>query len=368
LIDFNITATDGDARRGVLDTPHGSADTPVFMPVGTNATVKMIAPDRLAEAGSTIILGNAYHLALRPGEDVVSSFGGLHRFMSWPGPILTDSGGFQVLSLAKLRRIDDDGVEFRSHVDGSTIYLTPERAVQIQAALGADIIMCFDECVPYPVEHFAAQKAMQRTLDWASRGKQEHNNELQALFGIVQGSVYPDLRAECAHRLVEMDFPGYALGGCSVGEGQDLMNSVVEMTAPHLPEDKPRYLMGVGTPEDILGAVERGIDMFDCVMPTRNARGACAFSSRGKVRLRNLQYRLSDEPIDEACDCYTCRNFSRGYLRHLFIVKEGVAPILTSIHNIHFYHRLMQGIRNTIANKEFREFKRSFLRNYDSEA
>ena len=368
MIDFSITATDGGARRGVLVTPHGSADTPVFMPVGTNATVKMVAPDRLAEAGSTIILGNAYHLALRPGEDVISSFGGLHRFMNWSGPILTDSGGFQVLSLAKLRRIDDDGVEFQSHVDGSTIYVTPERAIQIQAALGADIIMCFDECVQYPVEHFAAQKAVQRTLEWASRCKQEHNNELQALFGIVQGSVYPDLRAECADRLVEMDFPGYALGGCSVGEGQDLMNSVIEMTAPHLPENKPRYLMGVGTPGDILGAVERGVDMFDCVMPTRNARGACAFSSRGKVRLRNLQYRLSDEPIDEECDCYACRNFSRGYLRHLFIVKEGVAAILTSIHNTHFYHRLMQGIRSAIVNKEFCEFKWSFLRNYDSEA
>jgi len=368
LIDFRLTTTDGGARLGVIDTPHGSADTPVFMPVGTNATVKMLTPDRLAGAGSTIVLANAYHLALRPGEDVVEHLGGLHRFMNWPGPILTDSGGFQVLSLAKLRRIDDDGVEFQSHIDGSTIHMTPERAIQIQAALGADVIMCFDECVPYPVEHYAAQKAMQRTLAWASRCKKEHQNDRQALFGIVQGSVYPDLRTECAQRLVEMDFPGYALGGCSVGEGKDLMNDVVEMTAVHLPETRPRYMMGVGTPENILDAVERGVDMFDCVMPTRNARGACAFSSAGKVRLRNLRHRVCDDPIDKTCDCYACRNFSRGYLRHLFIVKEGAASILTSIHNIHFYHNLMQGIRNAIANKEFREFKRRFLRNYDSEA
>ena len=368
MIDFRIITTDGDARLGVIETPHGPADTPVFMPVGTNATVKMVAPDRLARSGSTIILANAYHLTLRPGTEVVKHFGGLHRFMSWPGPILTDSGGFQVLSLAKLRRVDDDGVEFQSHVDGSTIFLTPERATRIQNALGADIIMCFDECVSYPVEHHAAQKAMERTLAWAQRCKSAHGEQQQALFGIVQGSVYPDLRVECARRLVEMDFPGYALGGCSVGEGPDLMNSAVEVTVPHLPANKPRYLMGVGTPKNILDGVERGVDMFDCVMPTRNARGACAFSSRGKVRLRNLQYRLCDEPIDDRCSCYACRNFTRGYLRHLFNVKESVAAILTSIHNIHFYQELMQGIRSAVKSGKFREFKRDFLRNYESEA
>ena len=368
LIDFKIIATDGNARRGVLDTPHGRAETPVFMPVGTNATIKMVTPDRLAQTGATSILSTAYHLALRPGEEVVRHFGGLHGFMSWPGPILTDSGGFQVLSLAKLRRVDDDGIEFQSHVDGSTIFLTPERSIEIQNALGADIIMCFDECVSYPVEHYAAQKAVERTLAWAGRCREAHGKADQALFGIVQGSVFADLRAQCADRLVEMDFPGYALGGCSVGEGQDLMNEVIEVSAPHLPEAKPRYLMGVGTPEDILEAVERGIDMFDCVMPTRNARGACAFSSRGKVRLRNVQYRMSDDPIDDTCDCYACRNFSRGYLRHLFNVKEGVAAILTSIHNIHFYQKLMEGIRSAITRQEFCGFKRGFLGHYEGDS
>jgi len=336
------------------------------MPVGTNATTKMVAPDRLEQTGSTMILANAYHLALRPGVSVVEHFGGLHRFMGWPGPILTDSGGFQVLSLAKLRRVDDDGVEFQSHVDGSTIFLTPERATEIQNALGADIIMCFDECVEYPVEHYAAKQAMDRTLAWAQRCRAAHPANGQALFGIVQGSVFADLRAECAQRLVEIGFPGYAVGGLSVGEGQDLMNEVLDVTVPHLPADRPRYLMGVGTPEDILEAVERGIDMFDCVMPTRNARGACAFSAGGKVRLRNLQYRLSGEPIDAACDCYTCRNFTRGYLRHLFIVKEALAGILTSIHNIRFYQSLMEGIRAAVEQQEFREFKSRFLRHYTS--
>jgi len=365
LIDFKIIATDGNARRGVLETPHGKVHTPVFMPVGTNATIKMVTPDRLAQTGTTMILSNAYHLALRPGEEVVRELGGLHGFMSWPGPILTDSGGFQVLSLAKLRRVSDDGVEFQSHVDGSTTFLTPERSIRIQNVLGGDIIMCFDECVPYPVEHYTAHKAMERTLAWAQRCRRVHARPDQALFGIVQGSVFHDLRARCAERLAEMDFSGYALGGCSVGEGQDLMNEVVEATVPHLPQLRPRYLMGVGAPEDILEAVERGIDMFDCVMPTRNARGACAFSWRGKVRLRNVQYRMSDDPIDERCDCYACRNFSRGYLRHLFNVKEGVAAILTSIHNIHFYQKLMKDIRTAITRQEFRGFKRSFLGHYE---
>jgi len=364
---FEVAATDGNARRGILATPHGTVQTPVFMPVGTNATTKMVAPDRLEETGSTMILANAYHLALRPGVEVVRHFGGLHRFMGWRGPILTDSGGFQVLSLAKLRRVDDEGVEFQSHIDGSTVYLTPERAVEIQNGLGADVIMCFDECVAYPVEHYAARQAMERTVAWARRCKAAHAARKQVLFGIVQGSVFHDLRAECAERLVEMDFPGYAVGGLSVGEGQDLMNEVLDVTVPHLPADRPRYLMGVGTPEDILEAVERGIDMFDCVMPTRNARGACAFTPRGKVRLRNRQYRLADDPIDEACDCYTCRNFTRGYLRHLFIAKEALAGILTSIHNIRFYQRLMEGIRDALENGEFRGFKSRFLRDYTSE-
>ena len=370
MFDFKLLTTDGGARRGILTTPHGEAETPVFMPVGTNATVKMVTPDRLAETGTRIVLSNTYHLALRPGESVVQQLGGLHRFMGWQGPILTDSGGFQVLSLARLRRVNDDGVEFQSHVDGSTILLTPERAIQIQNALGADIIMCFDECVHYPVEHHRAEEAMRRTLAWAARCKAVGADGVrpdQALFGIVQGSVFPDLRAECAGRLVEMDFPGYALGGFSVGEGADLMYDTLALTTPHLPADKPRYLMGVGTPQDILHGVERGVDMFDCVMPTRNARGACAFSPRGKVRLRNLQYRLSNDPIDAACDCYACRNFTRGYLRHLFIVKEALAGILTSIHNIRFYQRLMENIRSAIAERRFGEFKKEFLTQYARE-
>ncbi|HUU69683.1 MAG TPA: tRNA guanosine(34) transglycosylase Tgt [Planctomycetota bacterium] len=357
--------TDGSARRGVLATPHGSVDTPVFMPVGTNATVKMVTPDRLAETGTRIVLANTYHLTLRPGESVVQHLGGLHGFMGWQGPILTDSGGFQVLSLAKLRHVGDDGVEFQSHVDGSTIVLTPERAIQIQNALGADIIMCFDECVHYPVEHYHAKQAMERTIIWAERCRQAHGRADQALFGIVQGSVFPDLRADCSARLVAMDFPGYALGGFSVGEGAELMYETIESTVPHLPAGKPRYLMGVGTPQDILHAVERGVDMFDCVMPTRNARGACAFSMQGKVRLRNLQYRLSDEPIDATCDCYACRTFSRGYIRHLFNVKEALAGILTSIHNIRFYQRLMADIRSAIAEQRFHEFKTEFLTEYE---
>ena len=350
----------------------------MFMPVGTSATVKMVTPDRLAETGTRIVLSNTYHLTLRPGESVVQQLGGLHRFMGWQGPILTDSGGFQVLSLARLRRVNDDGVEFQSHVDGSTILLTPERAIQIQNALGADIIMCFDECVHYPVEHDRAEEAMRRTLAWAARCKQAHTvagaddvrpgpQPHQALFGIVQGSVFPDLRAECSSRLVEMDFPGYALGGFSVGEGAGLMYDTLALTVPHLPAGKPRYLMGVGTPQDILHGVERGVDMFDCVMPTRNARGACAFSPRGKVRLRNLQYRLSDDPIDATCDCYACRHFTRGYVRHLFNVKEALAGILTSIHNIRFYQRLMENIRTAIADRRFREFKKDFLALYAGE-
>jgi len=360
---FQIISQDGSARRGVITTPHGIADTPAFMPVGTNATVKMVAPDRLEETGAQIILGNAYHLALRPGADVVARFGGLHEFMRWRKPILTDSGGFQVLSLAKLRRVDDGGVEFQSHVDGSTIYLSPERAIEIQNQLGADIIMCFDECVPYPAEHDVAKRASDRSIAWARRCKDVHRRSDQALFGIVQGSVYPDLRAECAERLVELDFPGYAIGGCSVGEGSQMMYDVVEMTSRHLPENKPRYLMGVGTPEDILNCVEAGVDMFDCVMPTRNARGACAFTWNGKVRLRNLKHKLDEQPIDDTCDCYACRNFSRGYIRHLFNVKEGLAAILVSIHNLRFYQRLMAAIRRAIEKGEFAQFKREFLSN-----
>jgi len=365
LADFKLLATDGGARRGVLTTPHGRVDTPAFMPVGTNATVKMATPDRLAETGTAMILGNAYHLALRPGVEVVRHFGGLHRFMGWPGPILTDSGGFQVLSLAMMRRVSDDGVRFQSHIDGSMMFLTPEGAVEIQQGLGADVIMCLDECVPYPVERSAALLAVERTLAWAQRCRAVPPREGQSLFGIVQGSVFADLRVECALRLVEMDFPGYAIGGVSVGEGRDLMNAAVEAAAPHLPQDKPRYLMGVGTPEDILDAVERGIDMFDCVLPTRNARRACAFTRAGRVRLRNLQHRLSDEPLEAGCDCYACRTFTRGYLRHLFMAREGLAAVLTTTHNIRFYQRLMAGIRAAVENREFPEFRAGFSRNYE---
>ena len=332
------------------------------MPVGTNATVKMLTPDALARTGSRIVLANAYHLSLRPGEEVVRHFGGLHRFMGWNGPILTDSGGFQVHSLAELRRIDDNGVTFQSHIDGSTVILTPERAIEIQHALGADIIMAFDECVSYPVEHYRAREAMERTLAWAVRCRRAHRDDGQALFGIVQGSVFPDLRAECARRLVEMDFLGYALGGFSVGEGSDLMNELIEQTVPHLPADSPRYLMGVGTPADILEGVQRGIDMFDCVMPTRNGRNGMLFTSEGIINIRNKKWQADFTPIDPFGPTFVDSRYTKAYLRHLFIAGEMLGPQIASIHNLGFYLWLVGEARKHIVEGDFLQWKNAMVK------
>jgi len=359
---FGIHASYGSARAGWLETPHGRVATPAFMPVGTQGTVKALLPDQLEAAGVEMLLGNTYHLHLRPGEDVVARLGGLHRFMGWPRPILTDSGGFQVFSLAELRRVTDDAVEFQSHIDGHLVRLTPERAIEIQNRLGADVIMAFDECAPYPCERDQAERAMRRTVAWARRCQAAHGRPGdQALFGIVQGSVFEPLRAECAERLVDLDFPGYAVGGVSVGEGDDLMYRVLDATVPRLPEGKPRYLMGVGTPANLVECIERGIDMFDCVLPTRNARSATAFVPGGKLRLRNLRYREDPRPLDPTCDCYACRHVSRGYLRHLFIAREIAAAVLTTIHNVRFYQRLVRQCREAILEGRYADFKRAFL-------
>ena len=361
---FAIDSTDGAARAGWLTTPHGRVATPAFMPVGTQGAVKALLPDRLEAAGVQMLLGNAYHLHLRPGEDVVARLGGLHAVMGWQRPILTDSGGFQVFSMATLRRVTDDGVAFQSHIDGAPIEMTPEKATAIQNALGADVIMAFDECAPYPCERDHAEVAMRRTVAWARRCQEAHGRADQALFGIVQGSVFDDLRVECAQALADMDFPGYAVGGVSVGEGDDLMYQVLDATLPHLPADKPRYLMGVGTPLNLVECIGRGVDLFDCVMPTRNARGACAFTARGKVRLRNLRHRDETRPIDETCVCVACRRYSRGALRHLFMAREMAAAILVSIHNVTFYQRLVARCREAIADGRYAAFTEAFTRQY----
>ena len=361
-MEFTLEHTDRHtgARAGILKTAHGDVETPVFMPVGTQGSVKALVPPLVAEAGAALILGNTYHLAVRPGEDVVRKLGGLHRFMAWNGPILTDSGGFQVFSLAKLAKLTDEGVRFQSHVDGREFFISPERAVEIQQTLGSDIMMCLDECVPYPCERDRTERAMERTLDWASRCLTAHTNDM-ALFGIVQGGTYPDLRRKCAQTLAQMPFDGYAIGGVSVGEGPLLMDEAVGCAAPELPEGKPRYLMGVGPPDDMLRAIGQGVDMFDCVMPTRNARGACAFTSQGKVRLRNAQHVESVLPVDAECDCLACREFSRGALRHFFMAGEMAASILVSLHNLTFYHRLMRRARQAILEDRFEAFRAAEL-------
>ncbi len=361
-MDFTLEHTDATtgARAGTMRTAHGDVPTPVFMPVGTQGSVKGMIPPLVAQTGATMILGNTYHLTVRPGEEVVRKLGGLHRFMAWDGPILTDSGGFQVFSLARLAKLSDDGVRFQSHVDGSEFFLTPERAVEIQQTLGSDVMMCLDECVPYPCERDRTEQAMERTLGWAARSIAAHTNEM-ALFGIVQGGTFADLRRKCAQTLAQMPFDGYAIGGVSVGEGPLLMDEAVACTAPELPEGKPRYLMGVGTPDDLLRAIGRGVDMFDCVMPTRNARGACAFTSRGKVRLRNAEHVESTRPLDDECDCHACRDFSRGALRHLFMAGEMAASILVTLHNLTFYQRLMRCARQAIFEDRFAAFKAEAL-------
>lgn len=353
------------ARRGRVHTPHGTIETPVFMPVGTQATVKTMAPWEIKELGAAIILSNTYHLHLRPGEELVKKAGGLHQFMKWDGAILTDSGGFQVFSLAELRKITDEGVRFRSHLDGSTHIFTPESVMAIENALGADIIMAFDECPPYPATREYVETSLKRTLDWAKRCKESHaRTEEQALFGIVQGGEHYDLRREAALRLVELDLPGYAVGGLSVGEPKPLMYDVLAHTTPYLPEDKPRYLMGVGSPDDLFEGVERGIDMFDCVLPTRIARNGTVLTFDGRRVMRNAQYAEDFLPIDPECGCRVCQTFSRAYIRHLIKADEVLGIRLTTYHNIHFMLQLMENIRSSIESGTFVEYKREFYRRY----
>jgi len=360
-VNFEIVHEDrySAGRLGLLSTAHGEIETPVFMPVGTAGAVKGITPQQLKEIGSVLILANTYHLLLRPGVDVVDQLGGLHRFMAWDGPILTDSGGFQIFSLSPLTRIDDDGVEFASHVDGTKIYLDAETAMRIQNRLGADIITCLDQCTAYPCKDSELKKAVERTIRWAKRAREAHLHNEQSLFAIVQGGVNPELRTYCAEELVKLGFDGYAIGGLSVGEGHDNMIKTVCHTAQKLPKDRPRYLMGVGMPGDIIAAVKAGIDMFDCVLPTRNGRNAYAFTENGPVRLRNSALINEAGPIEAACDCYCCRNFSRGTIRHFFNVGEMLGPMLVSLHNLRFFQRLMATIRQKLKHNEFAEWAKT---------
>ncbi|MFC1668060.1 tRNA guanosine(34) transglycosylase Tgt [Chlamydiota bacterium] len=351
------------SRVGEIVTKRGTIKTPVFMPVGTQGTVKALTNDELSSIGIEIILGNTYHLYLRPGIDVIQKAGGLHRFINWEKPLLTDSGGYQVFSLSRLRKVTPDGVEFQSHIDGSYHFLGPREAMDIQGVLDSDIAMCFDECTPYPCEKEYAKKSVDVSVAWA-RECRELQNKNQALFGIVQGSVYPELRHYCADRLLEMDFDGYAIGGLSVGEPESLLYEMVAVTTPLLPVDRPRYLMGCGTPINLLECVQRGIDMFDCVMPTRNARNGTAFTSRGKVVIRNSLYKDSLEPLDPECNCSTCKHYSRSYIRHLFNAKEILGLRLVTYHNIYFYTSLMENIHQAIQEERFLVFKKRFLEKY----
>ena len=360
FMSFKLQAQDGAARRGTLSFPRGEVQTPAFMPVGTYGTVKGMLPRDIEAIGAEIILGNTFHLMLRPGTDVVKRHGDLHDFIGWQKPILTDSGGFQVFSLGELRKITEEGVSFRSPIDGSPVFLGPENAMQIQRDLGSDIVMIFDECTPYPATEEQARHSMELSLRWAARSKVAHGDNPAALFGIVQGGMYPALRTESLNGLLAIGFDGYAIGGLSVGEPKEDMIRVLEHLVPEMPGDKPRYLMGVGTPADLVEAVKRGIDMFDCVMPTRNARNADLFTSRGKVRLRNAAHRHDDSPLDPECDCYTCKNFSRAYLHHLDKCKEMLGAQLNTIHNLRYYQTLMGQLREAIAAQQLQQFSDAF--------
>ncbi|MFN2256864.1 MAG: tRNA guanosine(34) transglycosylase Tgt [Desulfuromonadaceae bacterium] len=351
------TDTTSAARRGRISTPRGTIETPVFMPVGTQGTVKAVFPETLHEIGAQIVLGNTYHLFLRPGHELIQHLGGLHKFMHWSGPILTDSGGFQVFSLGKLRKIDEDGVRFQSHLDGSNKVLTPESSIQVQQALGADILMVFDECIPYPATRAYVEDSTARSMRWAGRSFAAHDRSNgSALFGIVQGGMYEDLRRESAQILMDIGFDGYAIGGLSVGEGAEQMYAVMDYTLPLLPQQQPRYVMGVGTPENLVEGVRRGVDMFDCVMPTRNARNGVLFTHTGKISIKQAQYTDDSAPIDPHCDCYVCSNYSRAYLRHLFKCNEILASMLNTQHNLHYYLSLMEQMRSAIAQDRFADF------------
>ncbi|MBM3125570.1 MAG: tRNA guanosine(34) transglycosylase Tgt [Chloroflexi bacterium] len=352
MFEFTLTARNGHARAGVFTTPHGDLLTPVFAPVGTQATVKTLTPEQLKDINATLVLSNTYHLYLRPGDELVRNMGGLHKFMQWPRPILTDSGGFQVFSLSDSRTVDDEGVTFKSHIDGSTHRFTPEKSIAIQEHLGADIIMAFDECSD-PNDHAYTELAMERTHRWAERSLRAQTRSDQALFGIVQGGVSPDLREESAKFISSLNTPGIAIGGLSVGETKQEMHTMLDVMASHLPESRPRYLMGVGTPEDLINGVARGIDMFDCVLPTRLARHHSAFAPEGRLNLMNASFTRDQSPIDDGCDCYTCRTFTRAYLRHLIVAKELLAGTLISIHNLRALIRLMEQIRYLIENGTF---------------
>jgi len=360
---FNLIKKDpSGARCGKICTPHGDVNTPVFMPVATQGSVKSLVPETVRDLGAEIVLTNTYHLYLRPGHKIIKELGGIHRFMNWNAPILTDSGGFQIYSLGALRKITEDGAIFQSHIDGSKHFISPEVAIEIQESLGSDIMMCLDECTSYPVNCEEAEKSLELTINWARRCKNSKKNNNQALFGIIQGGVFPDLRKRAVeHISTNIGFDGYALGGLSVGEPKGDMLHIVEVTAPLLPVEKPRYLMGVGTPEDIVQCVSYGIDMFDCVIPTRCARNGLLFTNHEKVVIKHARYRDDDSPVDSTCDCYTCRNYSRAYLRHLYMAKEILAMALNTIHNIRYFMHLMEQIRAAIQDGCYAEFKNDFL-------
>lgn len=365
---FQVTATCAEtkARTGRLSTAHGDIQTPVFMPVGTLGTVKALAPEELSDMGVRILLGNTYHLYLRPGCEVIGRFSGLHEFMNWKGSILTDSGGFQVFSLAKLSKVTEDGVTFQSHIDGSTHLLTPEKTVSIQACLGSDIMMCLDECIAYPASRESAARALERTTRWAKRCKhtwEQLPDGGGVLFGIVQGGIFEDLRRTAVERLTEVDFPGYAVGGLSVGEPKEALFELAALSLAGLPDSKPKYVMGTGTAEDIITLVSLGADMFDCVLPTRNARNGQLFTESGTVNISNARYRFDTDPVDADCGCYTCLNYSRAYLRHLYMAREMLAYRLNTIHNIFFYNRLMERIRKAISERRYGQFKKDFYLN-----
>jgi queuine tRNA-ribosyltransferase len=365
MIKFKINAKDGKSRTGVVSTAHGEIRTPAFMPVGTAATVKAMMPESVKATGADIILGNTYHLMLRPTAERVAKLGGLHKFMNWDKPILTDSGGFQVMSLSQIRKITDEGVQFQSHIDGSRHMLSPERSMEIQHLLGSDIAMIFDECTPYPATHEVAAKSMRLSLKWAERSKNAYiKRDGYGLFGIVQGSVYEDLRAESAHQLQNIGFDGYAIGGLAVGEGQELMFGTLDYTIPMLPDDKPRYLMGVGKPTDLVGAVLRGVDMFDCVLPTRSGRNGQAFTRNGVINIKNAAYADDNSPLDSECLCPACKNYSRAYLNHLVKSGEILGAMLMTWHNLHYYQELMTGMREAIEQGRLEEFAAGFYEKY----